>query len=168
VLALVAFVGAAVVGALGGITPRVALAQDDTSTEEANKELLAMLYDEIVNERNFEIVQDYVAPGMVEHRREGDVTYATPEEYLAALEEDFAELPPELQVEVNDQIADGDQVVNHLTMTIGDTGISANGISIFRVVDGMIVEMEEIFDEASIMMQMGMMPEMDEDTGEAG
>src|SRR5688500_8469813 len=46
-IALLTFVSAVV----GGATPRAALAQDDVL--EANKQLVAMAYEEIVNNRNF-------------------------------------------------------------------------------------------------------------------
>ena len=160
---LLIFVGAAVAGALGGVAPRVALAQDDVL--EANKELVATLYDEIVNNRNFEALLDAVAPGLVEHTSEGDVVHETPEDFVAFTAADMEQVPDEVQVTINYQIAEGDQVVNHLTLNFTESGFSVNGISVFRVEDGKIVEMEEIIDEAAIMTQMGMMPEMGDRDG---
>lgn len=167
VAALWIVVGAGVAGALGGVAPRVALAQDDVL--QANKDLIAMLYDEIVTNQNYEIVLDTVAPGMIEHTSEGDIVHETPEDYLVALTAEMAEIPPGFAITINYQLAEGDLVVSHETISFAEWGVSANGISIFRVVDGMIVEMEEIVDEAWLGEQMGMMPGMGEEgMGEEG
>jgi glyoxylase-like metal-dependent hydrolase (beta-lactamase superfamily II)/predicted SnoaL-like aldol condensation-catalyzing enzyme len=154
-------------GAMGGVRPRVAKAQDDDL--EANKQLGAEIYDEVINNRNTDALLDYAAPGAVEHRREGDVTYATPEDFVAATTADLEGIPPDMQVTIDYQIAEGDQVLNHLIVEAADEGISVSGFSVFRIVDGKIVELDELIDEAGIMMQMGMTPGLEgEVTGEEG
>ncbi len=161
IAALLSLVAAVIAGALGGGVPRVAMAQDGVLG--ANKRLVAALYDEIINNRNYEAALDAVAPGIVEHRREGDVTYETPEDFVTSTAEEIELLPPDLQVTINYQIAEGEQVVNHLTLTLADSGATVNGMSIFRVVNGKVIEMEEIIDELSLLTQLGLMPDMGEE-----
>ena len=164
-LAVLVVAGAFVAGALGGATPQVVLAQDDTL--EANKALIASLYDEIVNNQNYEIVLDAVAPGMIEHTRDGDIVHETPEDYLAALTEEMAQYPG-LAVTIDYQLAEDDLVANRVTVTLMDGQISTRGMSVFRIADGKIVEMEEILDEVAIANQMSATPGMaEEGTGQA-
>jgi len=153
IVSLCVLVASLVGGAIAGITPRVALAQDDAEMK-ANKELVAKVYDEVINNRNYEVLADYAAPGLVEHRREGDVTYDTPEDYIKSTEADLKDFPADAHLTIDYQLADGDQVVNHFTLTLGDSGVSTKGISIFRVQDGKIVELEEILDEAGLRAQL--------------
>jgi steroid delta-isomerase-like uncharacterized protein len=76
---------------------------------------------------------------------------------------------PDLNQTVEETVAEGDKVVVRFTARGTHTGelmgipatnksITVGGIAIFRVVNGKVVEVHEVFDEMSLMQQLGVIP----------
>ncbi len=72
-------------------------------------------------------------------------------------------------VKIDDLIADGEKVAAHVTASGTHSGpfmgapatghpVRIEGIEIFRIANGMVVERWGVFDLAGLMMQVGMMP----------
>jgi steroid delta-isomerase-like uncharacterized protein len=115
---------------------------------ESNKELLHQLYEEALNRGNLALIDELFAPDFVDH--------STPDQTpgSAGVKDYFREIRsgfPDIQVVLDDVIAEGDRVVVRSTWRGthlgGYEGVAATGqrvartlIQIFRVVDGLIVE----------------------------
>jgi steroid delta-isomerase-like uncharacterized protein len=76
---------------------------------------------------------------------------------------------PDVNLQVRDAVAEGDRVIAYWTATGTNTGsfagmspsfrrISVDGVSIFRLVEGMIVQEWEVFDTLGFMQQLGAIP----------
>ena len=136
------------------------------STEQ-NKALVNRLVEEVLNQHNVSVIDEIASPDFVEHEalppgippgREA------PKVLFTALRSAF----PDLKATIEHLIAEGDEVVLHMTWTgtqegefmgIPPTGnrISIGVIDIIRVADGMLVEHWGVMDQATMMQQLGMM-----------
>jgi steroid delta-isomerase-like uncharacterized protein len=136
------------------------------STEQ-NKALVNRLVEEVLNQHNVSVLDEIVSLDFVEHEalppgvpsgREGSI----------ALFSMLLNAFPDFYATVEHLIAEGDQVVLHMTWTgtqegefmgIPPTGnrISIGVIDIIRVADGMLVEHWGVMDQATMMQQLGMM-----------
>jgi steroid delta-isomerase-like uncharacterized protein len=131
---------------------------------EDNKSIMQRAYDEILNEGNLELADEIVAEDLTEHEqfpglepgREGFKGFVTM----------FREAFPDLQVTVEDMIAEGDRVAARVTMRgthqgeflgIAGTGnrIEVPGVDIVRFSDGMAVEHWGVTDNMALMVQLG-------------
>jgi steroid delta-isomerase-like uncharacterized protein len=137
------------------------------STEQ-NKALVNRLVEEVLNQHDLSVLDEIVSLDFVEHEalppgvpsgREGSI----------ALFSMLLNAFPDFYATVEHLIAEGDQVVLHMTWTgtqegefmgIPPTGnrISIGVIDIIRVADGMLVEHWGVMDQATMMQQLGMMP----------
>jgi predicted ester cyclase len=137
--------------------------------EEHNAALVRRLFDEIVNRGNVRIVDELLAPDIVNHNpgpsdapgREGI------REVFWMLHLAF----PDLRGHIDDLIPDGDRVVVRWTiagtntrrcMGIGPTGrsIQGTGIDILRVSGGRVVERWGNSDDMLMLNQMGLLEEV--------
>ena len=138
------------------------------STEQ-NKALVNRLVEEVLNQHDLSVIDEIVSLDFVEHEalppgmpsgREGSI----------ALFSMLLNAFPDFYATVEHLIAEGDQVVLHMTWTgtqegefmgIPPTGnrISIGVIDIIRVADGMLVEHWGVMDQATMMQQLGVMPE---------
>jgi steroid delta-isomerase-like uncharacterized protein len=136
------------------------------STEQ-NKALVNRLVEEVLNQHDLSVLDEIVSLDFVEHEalppgvpsgREGSI----------ALFSMLLNAFPDFYATVEHLIAEGDQVVLHMTWTgtqegefmgIPPTGnrISIGVIDIIRVADGMLVEHWGVMDQATMMQQLGMM-----------
>lgn len=131
---------------------------------EDNKSIMQRIYDEVLNEGKLEVADETVAEDMVEHEqfpglepgREGFKSFVT------MLREAF----PDLQVTVEDMIAEGDRVAARVTMRgthqgeflgIDPTGnqIAVPVVDILRFADGMGIEHWGVTDNMAMMVQLG-------------
>jgi steroid delta-isomerase-like uncharacterized protein len=137
------------------------------STEE-NKALLRRFYRELVDQGNLAIIDELIAPDMVEHEelppgippgREGV------KQFFALMRSAF----PDVQVAVEDMLAEGDKVVARVTFRgthRGEfIGVPASGkqvaftaIDILRIVDGRLVEHWGQTDNLGMLQQIGAIP----------
>ena len=120
-----------------------------------------------LNQKDLTALDVYFSPSLTDHAlppglppgREGRKLFASA--LLAAF--------PDLHVQLDDMVADGDKLVSRYTvhgthngelMGIPPTGkqVSIGGIAIDRFEDGQSVEHWEIFDQMGMMQQLGVIP----------
>ncbi len=136
----------------------VAHAQDDTL--EANKALVTRYFEEVVNDQNFDVIDELYAPGYIEHFAGEDTIYADLED-LKQTESDFVDMMKLSGVTIDDMVAEGDRVVTRLTLSMMDGDLPLTSIRISRIEDGKIVESWENGDELAAMMAMNMVAPVD-------
>ncbi len=133
---------------------------------EQNKAFVRRLIDEVIGKGNFALVDELVAADYVGHTpfpetntREGH------KQFFAALRQAF----PDLQITVEDQLAEGDKVVTRWTARgthkgefagIPPTGKRAvmTGIDIDRIANGKLAECWSNTDHLGLMQQLGVIP----------
>ena len=120
-------------------------------TEAENKSIVRRYYEEILNGRQVQIVDELIDPGFVNYLSDGNRIDL--EIYKQALRTTLSVLP-DLQVTIEDQIAEGDKVVTRFRGTgtpqtdyagIKPTGkpITVTAIHIHRLQNGKIIELWE-------------------------
>jgi steroid delta-isomerase-like uncharacterized protein len=131
-----------------------------------NKETVRRIYEEVLNKRDLDLLDELVRPDYIEHdplpgQREG----------LDGIKDRYAMLIEGLDpsFEIEDMIAEADKVVvrwvNHGT-NVGDflgapaTGKSFHtpGIDIYRLEDGKLAEHWHVVDVFGQMIQLGLLP----------
>jgi steroid delta-isomerase-like uncharacterized protein len=133
---------------------------------ETNKQLVQRYYDEVHNDRNYDLIDALIAPNFKEHdplpgQQEGRAGIKQREKMLAdSLDVHFT---------VEDMIAEGDKVVvrwrnrgTHIGEFLGipPTGrdFSIEGINVYRVEDGRLAEGWSVADVFGQMLQLGVIP----------
>jgi len=146
-------------------------------TTEANKASARRFVDEVVNRGNLALIDELLAPDFVDHsaspgvppNREGAKTF------FAMLRGAF----PDLHVKVEDQIAEGDKVVQrttaHGTMKGEFAGMPPSGksatwqaIHILRFENGKTVEHWVVQDQLGMLQQLGFAEAPGQPAGVAG
>lgn len=134
---------------------------------EENKALMRRFYAELFDEKNIGAIDDYLADSFVDHDPGPEQKPGTNgvkeslQVYLRAL--------PDLQLDVDFQVAEGDLVVSRLTMSGTQTGdfpgLPATGRAVkftvmdaARIVNGKIVDSWGIADIFGMMQQLGVIP----------
>ena len=137
------------------------------STEQ-NKALVRQLVEEVINQGNISMIDEFLIPDFVEHEelppgippgREA------PKVLFTMLRSAF----PDLKATIEHLIAEGDEVVLHMTWTgthegelmgIPPTGkrISINVIDILGIAAGKFVEHWGVMDSMAMMQQLGVVP----------
>ena len=135
---------------------------------EQNKALARRLVEEMINQGNINLANELVIPDFVEHEelppgmpsgREGAIAMFT------MLRNAF----PDFKATIEHLIAEGDEVVLHMTWTgthkgefmgIPPTGksISINVIDILVIAEGRFVEHWGVMDSMAMMQQLGVVP----------
>jgi steroid delta-isomerase-like uncharacterized protein len=130
---------------------------------EANKAVVMRVVDEMWNRGDAAAVEELIAPGMVEHGAFGagtggrDDARATIGRFRAAF--------PDLVLEAEDLIAEGDRVVLHwigrgthegefMGIPPSGTAVTARGLDIYRIADGQVVEHWGYPDVPGLMAQL--------------
>jgi steroid delta-isomerase-like uncharacterized protein len=141
-----------------------------TSQEQANKEIVLQMYEEVWNRKNLDFVNEAVSPDFKDHppKRFFEVPIRGREAlYEAAV--GFHAGIPDFHDRMIEIVAEGDRVVylGEITGTHTGTlfGVPASGKSVkilginyFRLEDGKVVERWGIFDVMGMMQQIGMIP----------
>ena len=138
---------------------------------EENKSILRRVTDEVFTRGNLDVVDELLAPDYVLHDPGvpgGELrgTESFKQQWVSMFRSAF----PDLQLSVEDQVAEGDKVVTRYTgrgthqgelMGIPPTNNEAvvSGIIISRVSDGRIEEEWNNFDALGMMQQLGVIPE---------
>ncbi|MBI1880230.1 MAG: ester cyclase [Chloroflexi bacterium] len=137
------------------------------STEQ-NKALVRQLVEEVINQGNIRVIDELLIPDFIEHEelppgippgREA------PKVLFTMLRSAF----PDLKATIEHLIAEGDEVVFHMTWTgthdgefmgIPPTGkrISINVIDILSIAEGKFVEHWGVMDSMAMMQQLGVVP----------
>ena len=132
--------------------------------EEMNKEIVKRYWEGKWNERRPEILDELQTQDVVYHGTSWEMNGI--EEYKRVYSS-FLSAFHDTQVTFEDLIAEGDKVMSRITFSavhkgelegIPPTGktLTISLFTIFRLVDGKIVEEWEIIDELGMMMQLGM------------
>jgi steroid delta-isomerase-like uncharacterized protein len=140
----------------------------------------APLEEVIVREQNKEIVRRYWdgkwnkrSPAILDELQSPDVVYRSPSMEVNNLEEykqvfaAFTSAFHDSEVAIDDILAEGDRVMTRVTIRcthkgelegIPPTGkrLEVSAFTVFRLVDGKIVEEHELLDELGMMRQLGM------------
>lgn len=137
---------------------------------EQNKILDRRFFEEVWNQGNYAVVDELTASDFVGHSFLGDIH--GPEgvkQYISTLHEAF----PDVQMAVEDQIAEGDRVVTRWTARgthrgefqgvppTGKQGI-VTGISISLVANGKFVEGWTNWDVLGLLVQLGVVPTLEQ------
>ncbi|MBF6086961.1 ester cyclase [Nocardia cyriacigeorgica] len=131
---------------------------------EANKAIIRRVFDEFVNQGDFSVVDEIYREDMIDHQ-----PLPGAPEGLAGVKYTIAGLRggfPDLQVTIEDMSAHADHVVIHNTwrgthrgefLGLAPTGkqISAKGVVVWRLQDGLIAERWGIGVDTSILAQLG-------------
>jgi steroid delta-isomerase-like uncharacterized protein len=136
------------------------------STEE-NKALARRVIEQMFNEGNLDVADELLALDYVDHDPTLPEDVHGPEgfkEYVGMYRSAF----PDLHVQIEDQIAEGDRVATRWTGTgthdgelagIAPTGkrVTVPGMEIVRIANGKLVEGWEGYDSGTLMRQLGVM-----------
>lgn len=140
---------------------------------ETNKATCRRFIQQLYNEGDLLSIRDFVLPDSVHHELDGtDVPSGRGPEWLADMIHLYRIAFPDLQVEVQDQIAETDRVVTCLRMQGTQTGpllgigmsgktVDVTGIRVDRLADGMISESWLHWDSLGMLQQIGALPPLD-------
>ncbi len=131
---------------------------------EENRIIVRRFYEEVMNRRNLEAANDFLAEDLVGHDRA--VWEKSGLESFKQSLASFIDAFPDLHVSIQDEISVGDRVVVRWTdhgthrgefLGIVPTGrkMSTTGISIFRIADSKIVEQWTNWDTMTLVSQLG-------------
>ena len=134
---------------------------------EENKAVLRRFFEEVWNEGNLDAIDEIISPNFTAHNarpgtspdREGTKQFIL----------DYRSAFPDVHLQIEDQVAEGDKVVTRFSahgthegelMGIPATGkeINITGIGLNRVEGGQIVESWTEFDVMGMMEQLGVIP----------
>ena len=144
------------------------------STEQ-NKALVRRLVEEVINQGNISVIDELLMPDFVEHEELPPEIPSGPEApkvLFTMLRSGF----PDIKATIEHLIAEGDEVVLHMTWTgthegefmgIPPTGksISINVIDILGIAEGKFVEHWGVMDSMAMMQQLGVVPAPGEGEG---
>ncbi len=147
-------------------------------SSEENKAVVRRVIEEMFNEGNLDAADELIAPDYVQHDPAMPEEARGPEgfkEFAAAFRAAF----PDLHMEIEEQIAEGDLVATRWTCTgthdgdlmgIAPTGkrVRQPGMDISRVSDGgKVVETWEGYNSMVMMQQLGVVPSPEEEQAQA-
>jgi predicted ester cyclase len=135
------------------------------ASAEDNKQLVRRFTDEVYNQRKKPSIDVYVHPDFVDHSP-GTGPDARGIEYVKVQWDRNYAAFPDLRFKLDDVLAEGDKVVARWTSdgnfsgTLGDVAgkgqkVSIQGVSIFRIQDGKIIESWDFVDRAGMLQQAG-------------
>ena len=134
---------------------------------EANKTLVRRGWEEIWNKGNLSIADEQYAPNYILHMPDNPDMHGPVGHSQVVMM--YRTAFPDLHFTIEDQIAEGDKVVNRVTargthqgelMGIPPTGkqMTVSGITIDRVAGGKLVESWATWDFLGLMQQLGVIP----------
>jgi steroid delta-isomerase-like uncharacterized protein len=127
----------------------------DGSIQARNKAVALRVFDEIFNQGKFQVADEIYAPDFQNHGATRTVDLKTDQDYVHAEKKAF----PDLHVTAQDMVAEGDKVAVLWTFRGTHTGpgyeglpptgtrVEVRGMTIWRIVDGRIVEEWSSFSE---------------------
>jgi steroid delta-isomerase-like uncharacterized protein len=131
---------------------------------EDNKAAVRRFYEEVINGTNLQLIEEMLTPDAMDHTF-GSQGVEASKQFFSMLQRAF----PDLRVEVDDVIAEGELVAARVTYSgthqgefvgIPATGRQArtSGVDFFRMQDGRQAEHWGGPDMASLLQQLGVMP----------
>jgi steroid delta-isomerase-like uncharacterized protein len=135
---------------------------------ETNKAICRRMLEQLWNEHRVDLVQEFFAEDVVQHVVGGPEMPPGPEELKEVLTVTLAAFP-DIQLTVDDEIAEGDKVVFRWTMTATHQGglmgipatgkqITRSGAAIYRLDNAKIAELWFFADNLEFMQQLGAIP----------
>jgi steroid delta-isomerase-like uncharacterized protein len=141
--------------------------EKEISVSEENKALARQSW-EIVNQRNPDLIEEVYPPDFVWHEPDQDLRgYEQAKQFVST----FFKALPDINITVEDVIAEGDKAVSRYTIRGTHQGeteefgpptgrkMELKGITIHRFEEGKIVEEWEAYDNLSVLQQLGLVPE---------
>ncbi|MFO1207346.1 MAG: ester cyclase [Burkholderiales bacterium] len=152
----------ATIATFTGVVPCNATASDVAESVELNKSIARRVYEEGLNQGRFEV--PYSAD-FVGHGGRSSFTHADGMAEAKGWREAF----PDLEITVNQQVAEGDLVAVRWTARGTNTGagngipatgraVQVSGTTLFRITDGQIAEEWTCADSLGLMKQLGLLP----------
>jgi steroid delta-isomerase-like uncharacterized protein len=140
---------------------------------EENKELGRRFMDEVWNKGNLDFIDEVTAPNFVSHDPAGPEDMGGGVEGLRRFAEMYRSAFPDIQMTVEDVIAEGDKVVTRWTVRATHQGelmgippsgnpVAVTGISIDRIEGGKFVETWSNYDALRMMQQLGVIPPLEQ------
>ncbi len=138
------------------------------STEQ-NKTLARRWLEEVINKKNLTAIDELFATNLVDHALPPGLAPGI--EGLKQVHSAYVHAFPDLQVTLEDMIAEGDKVVTRVTwrgthrgelMGMPPTGkqVAFSGMESYRIADGKIVECWSYSDTLGMFQQLGVIPPM--------
>lgn len=135
-------------------------------TKDENKALTQRFYDEVMNAHNIAKIKSFCTDDFIDHNPDPGHTGKGLEDVKAMFNEMLTAFP-DAHATIEFMVAEDDKVVVYLTMTGTNTGsfasmqatnksVKVSGIDIFRIKDGKAVERWGVFDNLSMMTQLGL------------
>src|SRR5215471_4753037 len=134
----------------------------DGSIQARNKAVAMRVFDEIFNQGKFQVADEIYAPDFQNHGLHQTIDLKTDQEWVHAEKKAF----PDLRMSVLEMVAEGDKVAVLWTFQGTHTGsgyeglpptgarVEVRGITIWRIVDGRIVEEWSSFSETGAYIRM--------------
>ncbi|HTT23508.1 MAG TPA: ester cyclase [Candidatus Sulfotelmatobacter sp.] len=134
----------------------------NVSIHARNKAVAMRVFDEIFNQGKFQVANEIYAPGFQNHGLHRSMDLKTDQEAVHAEKKAF----PDLRMSVQEMVAEGDKVAVLWTFQGTHSGwgyeglpptgtrVEIRGITIWRIVDGRIVEEWSSFSETGAYMRM--------------
>jgi steroid delta-isomerase-like uncharacterized protein len=130
-----------------------------------NKTIARNYIEQVWNAHQVDHLEKFVAKDVVHHDAPGVTDYDSVKQFVAMT----LAAVPDLKITIDDEIAEGDRVVQHqscsgtqkgelLGMPATGKHFVFPGVFIFRVSNGKIAEMWGVGDTMSMMQQIGLMP----------
>ena len=134
---------------------------------ETNKALIRSLFEEAVNKGNLNVVDENLSTDYV--YREPTVGERRGTANMRELITMYRNAFQDMKLTIDQQIAEGDTVVTRWTATgihrgelfgVPPTGrtVSVQGVLVSRIVNGKVVEENELYDALGMMRQLGVVP----------
>jgi len=153
------------IGALADSDQQSSQTGKDIMSPEENKIIARRFFEEVWNKSNDSVVDLYLAPDFIEHfpGMEGG------HEGFLKTAKLFRTAFPDINLDIEDEIAAGDKVVHRWTWRCTHKGplygvpptgnkLQFSGMTIVRLADGQIVERWASLDELGMLQQMGAIP----------
>ncbi|HEX4922040.1 MAG TPA: ester cyclase [Candidatus Bathyarchaeia archaeon] len=134
----------------------------DGSIQARNKAVAMRVFDEIFNQGKFQVADEIYAPDFRNHGATRTIDLKTDQDFVHAEKKAF----PDLRMSVQEMVAEGDKVAVLWTFQGTHTGsgyeglpptgtrVEVRGITIWRIVDGRIVEEWSSFSETGAYIRM--------------
>ena len=137
------------------------------ATEEKNKNFVTAYTEDFWNTHKLAAFEKYYTKNFIQHTATGDLNYEQTKGQAQAYFTAF----PDLHVTTDLLVAEGDKVIKVWTancthkgelMGIPATGkqVTVKGIEVFRIADGMIMEIWVSMDNLGMLQQLGVIPPM--------
>jgi len=136
---------------------------------DANKARVQNFYDQVINAHSTAAIDSFCTTDFVDHNPDPGRSGKGSDDLKASFK-DFFTGYPDIHIQPNFMIAEGDTVMAHVTLTGTNSGalgdmpatnkqISVDGIDVIVLKDGKATERWGFFDTQKMMQELGMMPQ---------